>query len=144
MARKGLSHLPRKKEICAALAVALTLIPSVRLPAQTQPSDGILGQIPADYEPHGELVLVSGQLEGFAEACGFGRKPDREELFAWYDHYNLARDPGRLRVIYEVGVSIGREGPCTVEHSRALTRYWDSLMSRTTAFVETYRSPRPG
>lgn len=98
-----------------------------------------LGQIPADYEVHGELILVSGQLEGFFEACGFGRKPDRDELMRWYEHYRLARSMGRMQGIYDLGIALGREGPCTADHHTALVRQWQTLLSRTLAYVDAYR-----
>lgn len=107
--------------------------------APGSPGPGSLGQIPSDYELHGELVLVSGQLEGFEQACGFGLKPDRQELLDWYAHYRLARSLDRLRGIYELGVSLGREGPCTAEQNQALVRQWRGLLNRTRNYVEQYR-----
>ncbi|QJE74137.1 hypothetical protein HHL28_14515 [Aerophototrophica crusticola] len=112
-------------------------VPAYPPPAATSP--GTLGQIPSDYELHGELVLVSGQLEGFEQACGFGLKPDRQELLDWYAHYRLARSLDRLRGIYELGVSLGREGPCTAEQNQALVRQWRTLLNRTRTYVEQYR-----
>lgn len=100
---------------------------------------GTLGKIPADFEVHGELVLVSGQLEGFNETCGFGRRPNRDELLEWYEHHRLARSLGRMRGIYELGVELGREGPCTVEQHQSLVGYWEALLGRTRAYVEQYR-----
>ncbi|WP_119679785.1 hypothetical protein [Indioceanicola profundi] len=114
--------------------------PGARQPAQ--PSllpPGTLGQVQADYEVHGELVLVSGQLQGFNETCGFGRRPDREELLQWYEHYDLARNMSRIRGIWELGVELGREGPCTVEQHQALVGYWESLLTRTRTYVQNYR-----
>lgn len=117
----------------AAVLLAAALLAAGPALAQT------LGQIPADYEVHGELVLVSGQLEGFFEACGFGRKPDRDELMRWYEHHHLARSMGRIQGIYDLGVALGREGPCTADHHVALVRQWQSLLTRTLAYVDTYR-----
>lgn len=117
-----------------------TLPPGAARPAQ--PSllpPGTLGQVQADYEVHGELVLVSGQLEGFNETCGFGRRPDRNELLEWYEHHDLARNMSRMRGIWELGVELGREGPCTVEQHQALVNYWDSLLTRTRTYVQNYR-----
>ncbi|MFM2043403.1 MAG: hypothetical protein RLY86_1979 [Pseudomonadota bacterium] len=123
--------------------MALLLILSAAaqpLPARAQHgSPGVLGQVPADYELHSDLVFVSGQLLGFREACGFGRRPDREELLDWYRHHRLARNERRLRAILDLGAAIGREGRCTEARQQALVTQWDTLMSRTRAYVAAYR-----
>ncbi|HYC03940.1 MAG TPA: hypothetical protein VED40_11625 [Azospirillaceae bacterium] len=108
-------------------------------PAPGVPPQGTLGTIPGDFELHGELVLVGGQLEGFHAACGFGLRPDRAELMRWYQYNRLARNPGRMEVIYDLGISLGREGPCTADHYKALETQWTALMSRTQNYVATYR-----
>ncbi|HYE52553.1 MAG TPA: hypothetical protein VEB20_23360 [Azospirillaceae bacterium] len=117
----------------------LLVVLALLLPGWQARADEVLGQIPADYELHGELVLLSGQLEGFSNACGFGRKPDRGELMTWYEHHRLARNPARMQVIYDLGVSLGREGPCTADHYQVLEAHWYSLMTRTQQYVENYR-----
>jgi hypothetical protein len=99
-----------------------------------------LGQIDANYEPHDDLVLVSGQLTGFAEACGFGRKPDRDEMMRWYQRHQLARSMARIQTLYDLGIDLGREVPCTAEENVRLTRRWEELMLRTETFVRTYRT----
>lgn len=131
---------PRRLALAAALLLAAAPGPArTAQPAPSAAPDGTLGQIPADYEVHGELILVSGQLEGFFEACGFGRKPDRDELMRWYEHYRLARSMGRMQGIYDLGIALGREGPCTADHHTALVRQWQTLLSRTLAYVDAYR-----
>lgn len=114
-------------------------VPPLRAQDAPPSTGGTLGQVPADFELHGELMLVSGQLTGFEAACGFGLKPNRQELMTWYDHYHLARSRARIEAIYELGVNIGREGPCTAAHNAALVRQWRFLLNRTAAYVETYR-----
>lgn len=106
-----------------------------------RPPPGTLGQIPADFELHAELILVSGQLEGFKDHCGFGRSPDRGELLGWYRHWRLARSMTRIETIYDLGVALGREAPCTMDHYRALATNWDALLARTRTYVEAYRQP---
>ncbi|ACI99980.1 hypothetical protein [Rhodospirillum centenum] len=138
---------PRRAVLAAALLLAAAPGPVAAqqapgpapIPGPAQVPGRSLGQIPADYEVHGELILVSGQLEGFFEACGFGRKPDRDELMRWYEHYRLARSMGRIQGIYDLGVALGREGPCTTDHHTALVRQWQTLLSRTLAYVDAYR-----
>lgn len=140
--------------LLAAAAAASTALATTHGPAgqgaqsdAVPPSDrsppGTLGQIPEDYELHAELILVSGQLDGFAEHCGFGRHPDRAELLDWYRHYRLARNMARIESIYDLGVSLGHEAPCTAQHYRALAANWDRLLSRTRSYVEAYRQDPP-
>ncbi len=100
---------------------------------------GTLGQVPADFELHAELILVSGQLEGFKDQCRFGRSPDRDEMLGWYRHYRLARNMGRIEAIYDLGVSLGHEAPCTTAHYNALAANWETLLTRTKTYVEAYR-----
>lgn len=113
--------------------------PQTPAPEADRLPPGTLGQVPADFELHAELILVSGQLEGFKEQCGFGRSPDRGELLGWYRHWRLARSMTRIETIYDLGVALGREAPCTMDHYRALATNWDALLARTRTYVEAYR-----
>ena len=108
------------------------------LPAASQAQ--LLGRIENDYEPHSDLMLVSGELAGFSEACGFGRKPDRDEMLAWYRRHDLARSDQRIEAIFDLGVTLGQDSACTVEENIRLVRRWESLMQRTEAYVRDYRS----
>lgn len=122
------------------LAVILSMPAAASADPETVPPQaGTLGQIAPDYEVHGELILVSGQLAGFKEACGFGRSPDRAELLGWYRHYRLARSMARIEGVWDLGVSLGHEAPCTPDHYEALEAHWDRLMARTRNYVEVYR-----
>jgi hypothetical protein len=102
-----------------------------------------LGQVEDDYEPHSDLMLASGELAGFAEGCGFGRRPDRDEMLGWYRRHTLARSSERIAAIFDLGVTLGLEGPCTVDENIRLVRRWESLMQRTEAYVRDYRSGAP-
>lgn len=115
------------------LALLLPLFPAT-VPAQ------LLGRIEDDYEPHSDLMLVSGELAGFSDACGFGRKPDRDEMLDWYQRHDLARSGRRIAAIFDLGMTLGQDGPCTVQENIRLVRRWESLMQRTEAYVRDYRS----
>ena len=115
------------------LALLLPLIPGA---VQAQ----LLGRIEDDYEPHSDLMLVSGELAGFSDVCGFGRKPDRDEMLDWYRRHDLARSGRRIAAIFDLGRTLGQDGPCTVEENIRLVRRWESLMQRTEAYVRDYRS----
>src|SRR5262245_4644485 len=94
--------------------------------AQSQAQQS-LGQVEDDYEPHSDLMLVSGELTGFADACGFGRKPDRDEMLDWYHRHTLARSEARVTAIFDLGVTLGRDSPCTVPENIRLVRRWEAL-----------------
>lgn len=101
----------------------------------------VLGRIEDDYEPHSDLMLVSGELAGFSEACGFGRKPDRDEMLDWYRRHDLARSQHRVAAIFDLGVTLGQDSSCTVDANIRLVRRWELLMQRTEAYVRDYRLP---
>jgi hypothetical protein len=103
-----------------------------------------LGQVEDDYEPHSDLMLVSGELTGFADACGFGRKPDRAEMLEWYSRHELARSAARIAAIFDLGVTLGLDSPCTVQENIRLVRRWEMHMQRTEAYVRDYRGGGSG
>jgi hypothetical protein len=127
-----------RHHLCARLLPLLVLLLPV-LPAAVAAQ--VLGRIEDDYEPHSDLMLVSGELAGFSEACGFGRRPDRDEMLDWYRRHDLARSGQRIQAIFDLGVTLGQDSPCTVDENIRLVRRWEALMQRTEAYVRDYRSP---
>ncbi len=126
-----------RHHLCAWLLPLLALLVPL-FPAAVQAQ--LLGRIEDDYEPHSDLMLASGELAGFSDACGFGRKPDRDEMLDWYRRHDLARSDRRIAAIFDLGMTLGRDGPCTVQENIRLVRRWEALMQRTEAYVRDYRS----